>query len=230
MQTRRTRIGVMAGVLAGLILALAVPLIAQNVACYQDQGGAGWHLGSGCTLTVESGGILNIASGGAFKVGGTTLTPTAAEFNILAGVTPGTAAASKAAVLGSNKNLDEFHTAALYLGAGAGTQVARTAAEINNLLQSTSASKKVIGGQLTTSTATDTVATGLATVTSCVASYETDPADANTFASCQIGDQAGAPAAGSVIIKTWKSGDGADVTPVAASSFSKKVNWIAFGT
>lgn len=88
---------------------------------------------------------------------------------------------------------------------------------------------KVAAGQLTTVTATDTVVTGLASVISVVASYETDPADANVFVSAQIGDQAGSPAAGSIIIKTWKSGDGADVTPVAASAFSKKVNWIAVG-
>jgi hypothetical protein len=61
-------------------------------------------------------------------------------------------------------------------------------------------------------------------------SFETDPADANTFVSAQIGDQAGSPAAGSIIIKTWKTADGADVTPTAATSFSKLVNWIAVGT
>lgn len=89
---------------------------------------------------------------------------------------------------------------------------------------------KLARGQHTTATATDTVVTGLATVVSVVASYDTDPADANTFVSATIGNQSGAPAAGSIIIKTWKSGDGADVTPVAADAFSKKVNWIAVGT
>lgn len=61
------------------------------------------------------------------------VTPSAAEMNVLDGVTAGTAAASKVAVLGANKNLDEFHTAALYLGASAGTQVTATATEINKL-------------------------------------------------------------------------------------------------
>lgn len=60
-------------------------------------------------------------------------TPTAAEINKLAGVTAGTAKASSAAVLGTNKELDEFHTAALYLGAAAGTQVTASAAELNLL-------------------------------------------------------------------------------------------------
>jgi predicted RecA/RadA family phage recombinase len=88
---------------------------------------------------------------------------------------------------------------------------------------------KTVCGQQTTVTAADTVATGLTKVLAAMATYETDPADANTFVSAQIGDQAGSPVAGSIIIKTWKSGDGADVTPVAASAFSKKVNWIAVG-
>jgi predicted RecA/RadA family phage recombinase len=88
---------------------------------------------------------------------------------------------------------------------------------------------KTICGQQTTVAAADTIITGLSKVLSVVASYETDPADANTFVSAQIGDQAGAPASGSIIIKTWKSNDGTDVTPVAATAFAKKVNWIAVG-
>lgn len=48
-------------------------------------------------------------------------------------VTAGTAAASKAAVLGANKQLDEVHAEALYLGSGAGTQITATASEINKL-------------------------------------------------------------------------------------------------
>jgi predicted RecA/RadA family phage recombinase len=83
-------------------------------------------------------------------------------------------------------------------------------------------------GQLTTASATDTVVTGLSTVVGAVATYDTDPADPNTYVSATIGDQAGSPAAGSIIIKTWKQ-SGTDPTPVAADAFSKKVNWIAFG-
>ena len=61
------------------------------------------------------------------------MTSTSTELNFLDTSVAGTAVASKAAVLGSNKELDEFHTAALYLGAGAGTQVTSTAAELNIL-------------------------------------------------------------------------------------------------
>lgn len=87
---------------------------------------------------------------------------------------------------------------------------------------------EVACGQHTTVTATDTVVTGLSTVAAVVVSFGTDPADANTYVSATIGDQAGSPAAGSVIIKTWKQ-SGTDPTPIAADSFSKVVNWIAVG-
>lgn len=87
---------------------------------------------------------LDVTNGALYQNTGTSDAPTwsatdlsgvtasATEINKLASVVAGTAAASKAAVLGANKNLDEFHTAALYLGAAAGTLVGATAAEINN--------------------------------------------------------------------------------------------------
>lgn len=87
---------------------------------------------------------------------------------------------------------------------------------------------KMAAGQATTATASDTIVTGLALLVAAVATYDTDPADANTYVSASIGDQAGAPAAGSFLLKTWKQ-SGTDPTPVAADAFSKKVNWIAFG-
>lgn len=87
---------------------------------------------------------------------------------------------------------------------------------------------KIAGGQITTATAADTIVTGLATVLAAFANFETDLADANTYVQAQIGDQAGAPAAGSIVVKTWKQ-SGTDPTPLAADSFAKKVNWIAIG-
>lgn len=87
---------------------------------------------------------------------------------------------------------------------------------------------RMAAGVLTTVTAADTVVTGLQQVVAVVATFQTDPADANTYVSATIGDQSGAPAAGSVIIKTWKQ-SGTDPTPIAADAFSKAVNWIAFG-
>jgi len=59
-----------------------------------------------------------------------------AELALLDGVTAGTATASKALVAGANKNLDTLAVADLKLGAGAGTSVTATAAEINKLASS----------------------------------------------------------------------------------------------
>lgn len=88
---------------------------------------------------------------------------------------------------------------------------------------------KVARGQHTTVAASDTVVTGLATVVAAVASLDSDPGDDPFMVSCSIGDQAGSPAAGSILIKSWKH-DGTDPTPTAAGTFAKKVNWIAIGT
>lgn len=111
-----------------------------------------------------------------------------------------------------------------------GVAVVRTGTEINNLVQGLTAGIKIKGGQTTTASASDTVATGLATVTSVVCSLEDDPSDDPEWVSCQFGNQAGAPAAGSIIVKTWKNTTGTDPTPLAATTFSKKVNWIVTGT
>ena len=51
----------------------------------------------------------------------------------LDGVIAGTVAANKAIVAGANKNVDVLAIADLKLGAGAGTSVTKTAAEINAL-------------------------------------------------------------------------------------------------
>jgi hypothetical protein len=65
---------------------------------------------------------------------------------------------------------------------------------------------------------------------SVVACLDDSPGDDPMLVSATIGDQAGTPAAGSVIIKTWKNTGGTDPTPLAATTFTKKVNWIAIGT
>jgi hypothetical protein len=88
---------------------------------------------------------------------------------------------------------------------------------------------KIVSGRHTTVAASDTVVTGLTTVIAVVATLESDPGDDPELVSASIGDQAGTPAAGSILIKTWKNG-GTDPTPAAATTFSKVVNWIAIGT
>lgn len=79
-------------------------------------------------------------------------------------------------------------------------------------------------------TGSATVVTGLATVVAVVASMAADASLTNGNAvSATIGDQAGTPAAGSVILKVWKPTANNDTTP-AASAAAVNVNWIAIGT
>lgn len=89
---------------------------------------------------------------------------------------------------------------------------------------------RVIYGQATTVAASDTIVTGLATVVAVVAGFDDSPGDDPNYVSASIGDQAGTPAAGSFLLKTWKNTGGTDPTPLAATTFSKKINYIAIGT
>ncbi len=84
-------------------------------------------------IQVSANGLLDAATGEAYAGISTTTSSSTAELNFNDGSIAGTAVASKTAVLGANKELDEFHTTALYLGAGAGTLVTATAAELNQL-------------------------------------------------------------------------------------------------
>lgn len=143
---------------------------------YREQGGSRQVIASGGSLDVASGGEIDIESGGALKLAGTAVTSTAAELNALDGITStvaelnildgvtstaaelnlvdgsvaGTAVASKALVLGTNKNVDTLAIAdsGLKLGAGAGTAVTATAAELNILdgVTSTAAELNILDG------------------------------------------------------------------------------------
>jgi|SRR5882672_3667812 len=88
---------------------------------------------------------------------------------------------------------------------------------------------KIASGQVTTVAASDTIVTGLRAVLYAVASLEDAPILNCDHAQAVIGDQAGTPAAGSILIKTWKRTASGDATPIAASTFGKKVNFVAFG-
>lgn len=79
-------------------------------------------------------------------------------------------------------------------------------------------------------TGSGTVATGLTTVVAVVATMDNDASLTNgNSVTASIGDQAGSPAAGSVIIKVWKPTADTDATPVASGA-EVSVNWIAVGT
>jgi hypothetical protein len=83
-------------------------------------------------------------------------------------------------------------------------------------------------GQHTSVAASDTVVTGLASVAGVIATLDDAPVIGCDRASASIGDQAGAPAAGSVLLRTWKPTATGDATPIAATTFTKKINWLAW--
>lgn len=106
---------------------------------------------------------------------------------------------------------------------------AQTAAVSGGIVQVLLRPLRMVEGQKTTVTASDTIVTGLAQVLAVVATFDSDPVDDPEFVSASIGDQAGTPAAGSILLKTWKNTGGTDPTPLAATTFGKKVNWVAWG-
>lgn len=111
------------------------------------------------------------------------------------------------------------------------TSQSATGAALN--VKGVAAGYKIARGQATTVAASDTIITGLATVVSAYANMDDDPVVGCSFASASIGDQAGTPAAGSILLKTWKpttAGVAGNPDVIAATTFTKKVNWIAVGT
>lgn len=113
---------------------------------------------------------------------------------------------------------------------GAGDAMALSGDATGRVLLDESRSLRVAYGQMTTASASDTVVTGLSTVVSAVANMEDAPVIGAYGANAQIGNQAGAPAAGSILIASYKPTATGDATPIAATTFGKKVNWMAIGT
>jgi hypothetical protein len=189
---------------------------------------AGAALGWVCTTAGATGATAVFTAFGQAGLDG--VTATAAELNLVDGSSAGVAVANKAAVLGANKNLDEIHTAALYLGAAAGTQVTATAAAINALVAGAAGGYKIARGVTAIGAASEDIATGLTTVVAAVVSLVGDPSMTHMYSSVTPGDQAGAPAAGSIRVKSWKPTAANDCTPIAATDVFANVAWIAIGT
>lgn len=104
-----------------------------------------------------------------------------------------------------------------------------TPPDANASLVSGVGSYKIARG-VATITGSGTVVTGLTTVVSITGTMQEDASLTNgNSVTATIGDQSGAPAAGSVIIKVWKPTANNDTTP-AASAAAVHVNWIAVGT
>lgn len=148
----------------------------------------------------------------------------------LLSATAGVATASKAAILGANKNLDVLAIADLKLGAGAGTSVTKTAAEINLLVTGVAGGYKVAYGTTAIGAASEDIATGLTTVVGAVVSLVGDPSMTHMFSTVTVGNQTNAPIAGSIRVKSFKPTAVGDVTPIAADTTFANVSWVAFGT
>jgi hypothetical protein len=145
------------------------------------------------------------------------------------GIVPGTVRANKAVVAGANKGVDTLDVATLKIG---GTALVPSGAAINLAAQGVAAGYKVARGVHQQAAAADTVVTGLATVVSVVACFRDAPTLKQMFVHASIGNQAGAPAAGSILITVKKPTAVDDVTPTAATDFTDNISydWIAVGT
>ena len=69
-----------------------------------------------------------------------------------------------------------------------------------------------------------------ATLVAAVAVARTAPTLTHMFTSVDLGDQAGTPAAGSIIVRSQKPTAANDVTPIDATTPWRVVDWIAIGT
>jgi hypothetical protein len=92
---------------------------------------------------------------------------------------------------------------------------------------------KIASGVWTTASAADTItANGLHVILAATATLVDDPGDDPLYVSVSF-DPTATPTAGGVdttfTLKTWKDTGGTDPTPAAATTFSKRVSWIAIG-
>ncbi len=148
----------------------------------------------------------------------------------LLSATPGTVAASKAVIVDANKHQDviKVPVSGLAIGAsGSEVAVARTAAELNLLVQGVAAGYKIARGVHTQVAAEDSFATGLATVVQVVACFKTGPTVKQLYLNV-------APeiTAGVIVTKTYKPTAVNDCTPTPATDFTDNltIGWIALGT
>lgn len=104
--------------------------------------------------------------------------------------------------------------------------------QLEGLVQGVAGGYKIARGVHTQVAASDTVATGLANVVAVIVSFASAPTVNQLFCAGLIGNQSGAPAAGSILINTYKPTATNDATPVPATVFSDNVKlaWFAIGT
>lgn len=89
--------------------------------------------------------------------------------------------------------------------------------------------KKIASGTVTPTSAAHTVVTGLASVDFAIATAKGVATISHTLTGADIGDQAGTPARGSIIIRTAKPTATASTIPIAATTPWRDVDWVAIG-
>jgi len=89
---------------------------------------------------------------------------------------------------------------------------------------------KIARGIVTPTSASHTVVTGLTTVVAAVAVLQDAPDLTHMFTQADVGDQAGTPAAGSILVVSQKPTAAGDVTPIPSTTPWNAVAWIAVGT
>ena len=132
--------------------------------------------------------------------------------------------------LSANANIALRNISLQGSGHGEGDEIAAAIDAVEAATLGVAGGYKIARGQHTTVAASDTIATGLALVVAVVATLEGDPVDGAQYVTAIVGDQAASPVAGSIIIKSWKATNSSTTTVIAATTYSKKVNWIAIGT
>jgi len=155
------------------------------------------------------------------------LTASAAELNLNDGAVAGTAVASKTAALGASKELDEVHAVALYTGAGAGTLITKTAAQINTLVVGVAGSYKVARSAAPVSldgSNPTSVAHGLTTCTSALVQLvgSAAPGVGTSVLTCVINGA-------NIDVYAWKPTSNSDPTLIASTG-TETFNWQAGGT
>lgn len=115
---------------------------------------------------------------------------------------------------------------------GAAVWNLQDAGDLSLIVNGVAAGYKIARGVHQQAAAQDTIVSGLATVVAVVVSFRDAPTLKQMFVRATIGNQTGAPAAGSFYIDTLKPTASGDVTPIAATDFTDNINfdWIAIGT
>lgn len=84
---------------------------------------------------------------------------------------------------------------------------------------------RLVSGQHLTGSASEVINTSLSTVLYAVASLEDAPVLGCDRATASVSGQP----AGAINLRTWKPTAAGDATPIAATTFGRRVSWFAFG-